>query len=846
MLLFPLRVDSVILTFIIFVTWLACLLFCFRPDADLRHDAAYPSFYEQEQSEPVVDQNAASASTSRLPAPLPQSSGDRHAPHPESLVESPAIAPPVPRAAGDIGHQGTMTGPGQGSTPQAAVDQSDGLWTHLDRLSLRQDEQEHQGVPMPGDATGGGPQSGAAISLGTTNMQSHNVQQFAPASAMMPPQTQPLEQHAHHPHQLLLQQSDQFQQRSSQPSLMAPIPTSNIQSIAVGHHRYPPPLPNTSNQMPQQSQQLRSAPDARAPAHLQHQHHYPVPYSMPPTDLQAQAHAFAAAAAAVAAQQHHHHQQQQHAAAGGNRELRLPSGQGQYDSRPSAYTLPGTVGADGTSLHPGSMLGLAYAGGGVVPPPPNDYLSAQAMAAAAAAAAAVYKGGGLPGLQLANSVHNAVGGATHNPSYLNSSSVPMQPRSNSGGGGGRSGRGSSGYGKSNGHGGDRAQNSGSSVHAVRELLASGGNSTSGSSKEVLTASDLIGRAEELARDQQGCRACQRAIEDGDPECINIIFEECFDKFVELTTHAFANYLTQKIFQYCSDEQRLALVRQCAPAMATISTNMHGTRAVQRMVECLSTPEQVRAVCDALLPAAVSLMCDINGNHVIQKVLHRMEPADNQFVYDAVANNCYELATQRHACCVMQRCMDFATPQQRDQLAVQIIANALPLVSNCYSNYVVQYLLDLNIPAYTEAIVSRLRGNVASLSMQKFASNVIEKSLQNSSQQCRQHLIAELVDPNVMSRLLLDSYANYVIQRALMVAEGDQLEQLCEAIRPHLGALKSSAYGKRIQAKLLKRMPKACLPLPAMSPSPNMGAIGTLGGIPTTPSQLGPPHNGTPL
>jgi hypothetical protein len=552
---------------------------------------------------------------------------------------------------------------------------------------------------------------------------------------------------------------------------------------------------------------------------------------MQPADLQTQAHAFAAAAAAVAAQQHHqHHQQQQAAAAsgGGNR-------------------FPGSGGTDGSARQPAPVLGLGYPVGAT--PTPDDYLSAQAMAAAAAAAAAVYKGGGLHGLRLPNGSNPSVGSTGHTvPASLSSSGGQSSRSGGGGGGGGRAGRpggGVVGYGK--GGGGDRLGGgaASTSVHTMRELISAGGN-TNGNGKEVLSANDLIGRAEELARDQQGCRACQRAIEEGDPACINIIFEECFDKFVELTTHAFANYLTQKIFQYCSDVQRLALVQRCAPSMATISTNMHGTRAVQRMVECLSTPEQVRAVCDALAPAAILLMCDINGNHVIQKVLHRMEPADNQFVYDAVANNCYELATQRHACCVMQRCMDFATPQQRDQLAVQIIANTLPLVSNCYSNYVVQYLLDLNVPTYTEAIVSRLRGNVAPLSMQKFASNVIEKSLQNSNQVCRQHLIAELVDPTVMSRLLLDSYANYVIQRALMVAEGDQLEQLCEAIRPHLGALKSSAYGKRIQAKLLKRMPKACMPLSSLSPPPSIATLDPLGEMSAPPPHRNPPHGGAPL
>lgn len=797
-----------------------------------------------------VETGSASTSSSRLPAPLSQSSSDGHVQNgPETLVEAPAVAPPVSRASGDIGRsrsnlsQGQLTTPSQSAAPQPAVAAgADGLWTHLDRLSLRQENHVHQPVPVPAAEHNMGPRNSSSMSAGTTTLPTRNVQQhLGHASAMVPTQTQQAEQHAHHPHQLLLQ-NDHYQQRQSQPSHLAPAPASNNQSHTVGHHRFPPP-PAPAIQASQQVQQTRLQPEPRPLAHLHHQHHYAVPYSMPPADLQAQAHAFAAAAAAVAAQQHHHHQQQQqqHASVGRNGEIRHVSNQAQYGSRQSAYALPGSVGTEGGSLHAGSMLGLAYPGG--VPPPPNDYLSAQAMAAAAAAAAAVYKGGGLQGLQLSNGPHNAVGGTSPNSAYVNSPAQALPSRSNSSGGG-RNSRGNGGYGKSNPHGGDRRQSSDTSLNPAREGIASGGNTGGGSSKEILTPGDLVGRAEELARDQQGCRACQRAIEEGDPQCIDIIFEECFDKFVELTTHAFANYLTQKIFQYCSDEQRLALVQQCASSMATISTNMHGTRAVQRMVECLSTPEQVRAVCDALSASAVSLMCDINGNHVIQKVLHRMEPADNQFVYDAVANNCYELATQRHACCVMQRCMDFATPQQRDQLAVQIIANALPLVSNCYSNYVVQYLLDLNIPAYTEAIVSRLRGNVASLSMQKFASNVIEKSLQNSSQQCRQYLIAELVDPNVMSRLLLDSYANYVIQRALMVAEGEQLEQLCEAIRPHLSALKSSAYGKRIQAKLLKRMPKTCLPLSSMSNPAAIGAIGTLSGLPSSSSQVGTSHNGT--
>jgi len=324
----------------------------------------------------------------------------------------------------------------------------------------------------------------------------------------------------------------------------------------------------------------------------------------------------------------------------------------------------------------------------------------------------------------------------------------------------------------------------------------------------MSFSEVVGRIDELARDQHGCRYLQTALEEADSSRINVVFDEVYGPFVDLMTDPFANYLCQKVFEYCSNTQRLALLGRTAPALPSVSTNMHGTRAVQRMVECLSTPEQVTAMVSVLAPAAVSLMKDLNGNHVIQRCLHRMDAAANQFVYDAVVTNAIELATHRHGCCVMQRCMDYATPAQRDQVAVRVTTAALPLVTNAFGNYVVQYVLELNEPAYTSDIVIRLRGTFAELSMQKFSSNVVEKCLQLASRDLRRLVIAELMaDADTTKRLIFDSFGNYPVQRALLVAESPQLEQLCEAIRPHLPALKASPYGKRIHSKIVKRFPK---------------------------------------
>ena len=55
---------------------------------------------------------------------------------------------------------------------------------------------------------------------------------------------------------------------------------------------------------------------------------------------------------------------------------------------------------------------------------------------------------------------------------------------------------------------------------------------------------------------------------------------------------FGNYLCQKLIEHSDDYQRTAIVQCVAPNLVTISKNMHGTRAVQKMIECLSLPSQV--------------------------------------------------------------------------------------------------------------------------------------------------------------------------------------------------------------------------------------------------------------
>ncbi|KZT22110.1 ARM repeat-containing protein [Neolentinus lepideus HHB14362 ss-1] len=321
--------------------------------------------------------------------------------------------------------------------------------------------------------------------------------------------------------------------------------------------------------------------------------------------------------------------------------------------------------------------------------------------------------------------------------------------------------------------------------------------------------DLQGEILGLCKDQHGCRYLQKKLEEGVPEHRDMIFRETFGHFADLMTDPFGNYLCQKLLEYSTDEQRNVICESVAQDLVNISLNMHGTRAVQKMIDFLSTRRQtdhryyaqIHSIIVALSLHVVVLIKDLNGNHVIQKCLNKLAPEDNQFIYNAVAANCVEVATHRHGCCVLQRCIDHASDHQRIQLVNEITYNALTLVQDPYGNYVVQYILDLNDNRFSDGVIRQFTGNVCALSVQKFSSNVIEKCIRVAEHSTRKLLIEEMLNRTRLEKLLRDSYGNYCVQTALDYAEPTQRALLVEGIRPVLPLIRNTPYGKRIQNKL---------------------------------------------
>ncbi|KAK2018735.1 ARM repeat-containing protein [Colletotrichum eremochloae] len=317
----------------------------------------------------------------------------------------------------------------------------------------------------------------------------------------------------------------------------------------------------------------------------------------------------------------------------------------------------------------------------------------------------------------------------------------------------------------------------------------------------LALENVGGQIYDLCKDQHGCRYLQKKLEERNPEQVHMIWLETNQHVIELMTDPFGNYLCQKLLEFCNDDERTVLIQNAAADMVRIALNQHGTRALQKMIEFVTTPTQIEMIINALRFQVVELIQDLNGNHVIQKCLNKLSAQDAQFIFDAVGTNCVDVGTHRHGCCVLQRCIDHASGDQKTWLIAKITEHAPILVQDPFGNYVVQYIIDLNEPSFTEPIVRMFQNRIGQLSRHKFSSNVIEKCLRCSQDPSRDMIVEELLTPGEIERLLRDSYANYVIQTALEYATPHGKFRLVEAIRPILPSIRSTPYGRRIQAKI---------------------------------------------
>ncbi|KAI9831942.1 MAG: mRNA binding protein puf3 [Phylliscum demangeonii] len=332
--------------------------------------------------------------------------------------------------------------------------------------------------------------------------------------------------------------------------------------------------------------------------------------------------------------------------------------------------------------------------------------------------------------------------------------------------------------------------------------------------------DLEGHIVEFSGDQYGSRFIQQKLETANSDEKEQVFRELRPNSLQLMTDVFGNYVIQKFFEHGTQQQKTILAAQMKGHISALSMQMYGCRVVQKALEHILVDQQASLVRE-IEPHILRYVKDQNGNHVIQKAMERVPLQYTQFIVDAFIGQVYHLATHPYGCRVMQRILEHCQERTQQAILAELYTCAPSLILDQYGNYVIQHVIQHGQDHERARIIQLVAANLTQYSKHKFASNVVETSIEFGTELHRRHFLRlfTTLSPMAVSPLqglMRDQYGNYVIQKLLGQLKGQDLDRLVEEIRPQLAALKKITYSKQIMA-IEKLLP--CPPPPAAATSP---------------------------
>ena len=299
----------------------------------------------------------------------------------------------------------------------------------------------------------------------------------------------------------------------------------------------------------------------------------------------------------------------------------------------------------------------------------------------------------------------------------------------------------------------------------------------------------------------------------------LVLDEILPHAAVLCNDVFGNYVIQKMFEHGTPAMRSRLGQVVTEGGVHLSTAMYGCRVVQKALQFLDDKGLVKLM-SKFEGEVERLIHDQNGNHVIQKcieVVCSKAVARNDegltklidFIVNAVLLNLSGLACHGYGCRVVQRMLEHCVGRQK-QKALEVIHRDMPtLVDDQFGNYVIQHVLQYGRQEDKNSILQLvLQRGVLHVSKQKFASNVVEKILVFGDGNQKATLVSEMLKntpqgESVLLCMVRDAFANYVVQKALEVAEVRQRGALVEVLRGHLSELRQFTYAKHIITKIEK-------------------------------------------
>jgi hypothetical protein len=237
---------------------------------------------------------------------------------------------------------------------------------------------------------------------------------------------------------------------------------------------------------------------------------------------------------------------------------------------------------------------------------------------------------------------------------------------------------------------------------------------------------------------------------------------------------YANYFLQQLISQSLPHQRIMLLTSIKEHFYDIARDISGTHCIQKVVEKVNEPEEEEIIKQCLMECSnLFLFCtESNATHIIYRLVDGKKLKQRKYLFTFLRQNLPELSKTVNGSSIIKKLFMEVTSAKMIKKIIKIIeTHFFDLSQNQFGNYIIQEALEHFGFQTCHGLIINLIKHSFNFSLQKYASNVIDKVaiILRSNNECmlfNQLINILILDNNNLTKLLQNKFGTFVVYNIL--------------------------------------------------------------------------------
>ena len=265
--------------------------------------------------------------------------------------------------------------------------------------------------------------------------------------------------------------------------------------------------------------------------------------------------------------------------------------------------------------------------------------------------------------------------------------------------------------------------------------------------------------------QNGSEKIQKIIKNLKTHEIDIFLNKIQIYFFDIMVNRYGNYFIGELFQICTFEQRLKIIKKLEGHFTELAIDKYGTFPLQRLMEIINISEEKNLIAKYIIGNEQLLAFDKNGSHVLQKFLGNSKDEDRGDIDINLIKIVNKLIINMLGAGVLVKLIKHTNNKENLIKIINYINNNEPIIfmQHPYSNYVIQSLIinPISLP-FCDLIIKTIINNYLSLSLQKNSTKVVENCINYCNYNIINRIYNSIIEEKALDTLLNNYYGNFVL------------------------------------------------------------------------------------